>query len=122
MITYRSDLTGVDWEALKHDLIADDFHNGRTTAQLRLSFEPSAVVALGYDGDRCIATGRLLSDGVGNAYVVDVWTHSAYRRHGIGRTIMQMLIAAVPGQHVYLQTDEDAVVLPKARLRRAAQG
>ncbi len=109
MITYRSDLKGVDWEALKQDLIADDFHNGRTTAQLRLSFEHSAVVAMSYDGDRCIATGRVLSDGVGNAYVVDVWTHSAYRRHGIGRSIMQLLIAAVPGQHVYLQTDDDAV-------------
>lgn len=108
MITYRSDLKGVDWEALKQDLIADDFHNGRTTAQLRLSFENSAVVAMGYDGDRCIANGRLLSDGVGNAYVVDVWTQSAYRLQGIGRRIMQMLIAAVPGQHVYLQT-ADAV-------------
>jgi ribosomal protein S18 acetylase RimI-like enzyme len=106
MITYRSDLHGVDWEALKHDLIADDFHNGRTTTQLRLSFENSAVVAMGFDGDRCIANGRLLSDGVGNAYVVDVWTHSAYRRQGIGRKIMGMLTEAVPGQHVYLQTDD----------------
>ena len=106
MITYRSDLKGVDWEALKQDLIADDFHNGRTTAQLRLSFENSAVVAMGYDGNRCIANGRLLSDGVGNAYIVDVWTHSAYRLQGIGRSIIQILIAAVPGQHVYLQTDD----------------
>jgi len=104
MITYRSDLKGVDWEALKQDLIADNFHNGRTTAQLRLSFENSTFVAMGYDGERCIATGRLLSDGVGNTYVVDVWTQSAYRLQGIGRRIMQILINAVPGQHIYLQT------------------
>ena len=104
MITYRSDLKGVDWEALKQDLIADNFHNGRTTAQLRLSFESSMFVAMGYDGRRCIATGRLLSDGVGNAYVVDVWTQSAHRLQGIGRRIMQILIDAVPGQHIYLQT------------------
>ena len=106
MITYRSDLEGVDWEVLKQDLIADGFHNGRTAAQLRLSFEHSAVVAMGYDGNRCIANGRLLSDGVGNAYVIDVWTQSAYRRQGIGRRIMQMLLTAVPGQHVYLQTGD----------------
>jgi ribosomal protein S18 acetylase RimI-like enzyme len=104
VITYRSDLEGVDWEALKRDLIADDFHNGRTAAQLRLSFENSAAVAMGWDGHRCIANGRLLSDGVGNAYVIDIWTHSAYRRRGIGRTIVGMLLAAVPGQHVYFQT------------------
>jgi GNAT superfamily N-acetyltransferase len=96
----------VDWEALKQDLIADDFHNGRTTAQLRLSFENSYAVAMGWDGERCIANGRLLSDGVGNAYVVDVWTQSAYRLQGIGRTIVRMLLDAVPGQHVYLQSDD----------------
>jgi GNAT superfamily N-acetyltransferase len=61
---------------------------------------------MGFDGDRCIANGRLLSDGVGNAYVVDVWTQSAYRLQGTARRIMQMLIHAVPGQHVYLQTDD----------------
>lgn len=106
MITYTSDLERVDWEALKQDLVGDDFHNGRTSAQLRLSFENSQVVAMAFDGDRCIANGRLLSDGVGNAYVVDVWTQSAYRLQGIGRRIMRMLIDAVPGQHVYLQADD----------------
>ena len=106
MITYRQDLDGIDWETLKQDLIADDFHNGRTTAQLRLSFENSTFVAMGHDGDRCIGNGRLLSDGVGNAYVIDVWTQSSYRLQGIARTIMAMLIDAVPGQHLYLQTDD----------------
>lgn len=108
MIVYRSDLKGVDWERLKRDLIADNFHNGRTTTQLRLSFENSATVAMGYDGEHCIANGRLLSDGVGNAYVLDIWTHSAYRHQGIGRKIMQMLLENAPGQHVYLQTDHAA--------------
>ena len=28
MITYRSDLDGVDWDELRRDLIADEFHNG----------------------------------------------------------------------------------------------
>ena len=106
MITYRSDLEVVDWEALRRDLVADDFHNGRTAAQLRLSFENSAFVAMGYDADRCIASGRLLSDLVGNAYVVDIWTQSAYRRQGIARRIMRMLIDYVPGQHIFLQTDD----------------
>lgn len=108
MITFRSDLEGVDWDALRRDLIADEFHNGRTAAQLRLSFENSAAVAMAFDGACCIANGRLLSDGVGNAYMVDIWTHSAYRGQGIGRRIVQMLIDAVPGQHIYLQTDDAA--------------
>jgi hypothetical protein len=44
-------LEGVDWEALKQDLIADGFHNGRTTAQLCLSFSNSAVVAMVLPGE-----------------------------------------------------------------------
>jgi len=105
-ITYRTTLQGVDWEALRNDLIADDFHNGRSTDQLRLSFEQSRHVAMGFHGDRCIANGRMLSDGVGNAYVIDVWTLSAYRNQGVASQIMRLLLEAVPGQHVYLQTDD----------------
>jgi len=105
MIEFRTDLETVDWESLQQDLITDNFHNGRTTTQLRLSFENSTHVAMGFDDDRCIANGRMLSDGVGNAYVIDVWTLSAYRRQGIGHKIMQMLVDAAPGQHIYLQTD-----------------
>jgi ribosomal protein S18 acetylase RimI-like enzyme len=106
VIVYRDDLQGVDWEALKQDLILDDFHNGRTTWQLRLSFENSQHVAMGFDGNRCIANGRMLSDEVGNAFVIDVWTHSEFRNRGIATRIMEMLVDAVPGQHIYLQTDD----------------
>ncbi len=123
MITYRTDLKGVDWEVLKQDLIADDFHNGRTTTQLRgLSFDNSAFVAMGFDGDRCIANGRLLSDGVSNAYVVDVWTQSAYRGQGIGRKIMQMLIDAVPGQHIYVQADDSVGFYEKLGFEEQPKG
>lgn len=107
-IEYRMDVEGVDWESFKNDLIDDDFHNGRTTRQLRLSFENSAHAVMVWDGDRVIGSARLLSDGVCNAYVVDVWTQSGYRLRGIGRTMMRMLIDAVPGQHIYLQADDAA--------------
>src|SRR5258707_3877288 len=35
------------------------------------------------DGDHLVGMARLLSDGVCNAYLVDVWTLSSYRRRGI---------------------------------------
>jgi ribosomal protein S18 acetylase RimI-like enzyme len=49
---------------------------------------------------------RLLSDGVCNAYLLDVWTASAYRRQGIASGMIRQLLERVPGQHVGLQTDE----------------
>ena len=103
---FTSDHSRIDWEALRHDLIADNFHNGRTTRQLRLSFENSRVPVYVIDNGRCVGTARALSDGVCNAYVVDVWTLSEYRHQGIGSEMMNMIIAACPGQHIYLFTDD----------------
>ena len=48
----------------------------------------------------------LAGDGVCNAYVVDVWTYSEYRRRGIASRLMTFLADAVPGQHIGLQTDD----------------
>jgi ribosomal protein S18 acetylase RimI-like enzyme len=105
-ISFDTSTEGVDWEQAKADLAADRFDNGRSADALRRSFESSQHVAFARDGDRVVGMARMLSDGVCNAYVVDVWTHSAYRRRGIGSMLMRMLADAVPGQHIGLQTDD----------------
>jgi predicted GNAT family acetyltransferase len=105
-IRYQLDCEGVDWAAMKAAVAADDFDNGRTPAQLERSFRNSAVVAIAYAGERIIGTARALSDGVCNAYVVDVWTDTEYRRQGVARTMMKLLLEQLPGQHVFLWTDD----------------
>ena len=101
-----SSLEGVDWEQAKADLAADDFDNGRSPEALRRSFEQSEHVVLARDGGRVVGMARLLSDGVCNAYLVDVWTSSSHRRQGIGSAMVSALVDRVPGQHVGLQTDD----------------
>jgi predicted GNAT family acetyltransferase len=108
MVTYTTNLTDIDWEAVRQTLISDDFHNGRTTEQLKLSFENSHLSVIVTKDSDVIGTARMLSDRVGNAYVVDVWTLTAYREQGIATEMMKMLIDAVPGQHIYLQADDAA--------------
>lgn len=109
-IEYRFDLTGVDWHALKQTLAADDFDNGRSVEQYRRSFENSHSICIAYAaGGRIVGNARVLSDGVCNAYLVDVWTHSDFRRRGIARHMVEALLERLPGQHVYLQSDEDTV-------------
>jgi predicted GNAT family acetyltransferase len=100
------DLAGIDWTAAKADLAADDFDNGRSPAALQRSFEQSQYAAIARDGDRVVGMARLLSDGVCNAYLVDVWTLSAYRNRGIASEMVRRLAARVPGQHIGLQTDD----------------
>jgi predicted GNAT family acetyltransferase len=104
-IRYDASTDGIDWERAKADLAADDFDNGRSAEALRRSFECSQHVVFARDDDRVVGMARMLSDGVCNAYVVDVWTHSSYRRQGIGSTMMRMLAEQVPGHHIGLQTE-----------------
>lgn len=105
-IDFRTDCAGVDWTAFKATLADDHFDNGRTPAQLERSFRASAQVVFARRGNAIVGTARALSDGVCNAYVVDLWTHSGVRRRGIGRAMLELLVQSLQGQHVYLFTDD----------------
>ena len=105
-VEYLTSCDGLDWAALKAALGADDFDNGRTPEQYRRSHLNSHAIVVGRVDGQYVANGRILSDGVCNAYLVDLWTASAFRRQGIGRQVVQRLIETVPGQHVGLFTDD----------------
>ena len=104
-IIYRDDLFGVDWRQLKSLLAADRFDNGRTADQLRQSFSNSRHVCIAWEYRRVVATARVLSDGVCNAYLVDLWTWSPLRGRGIASTMIQRLTSRLAGQQLILQTD-----------------
>jgi ribosomal protein S18 acetylase RimI-like enzyme len=98
-------LEGIDWAQAKADLAADGFDNGRSPEALERSFAAAQHVVFARDGDHVVGMARLLSDGVCNAYLVDVWTASSHRRRGVGSAMVRYLLEQVPGQHVGLQTD-----------------
>lgn len=87
---------------MKATLFADAFDNGRSPEELRRSFEQSFATVVVYAQDRIIGTARALSDGICNAYVVDVWTFTPYRRRGIARAMMKTLESRLEGQHIAL--------------------
>ena len=107
-VEYSTSAAGIDWVELKADLAADHFDNGRSPEQMARSFAASHRCVFGRDGQRIVGTGRVISDGVCNAYLVDMWTHSAYRRRGIGRRMLELLCDGLSGQHIYLFTDDAA--------------
>lgn len=112
-VTYKTNLDDVDWAQMKATLHTDAFDNGRSPEQLKKSFENSYATCIAYADNRIIGTARVLSDGICNAYIVDVWTLTAYRRQGIARTMMQILLDKLKGQHVYLFTDDAPEVYRK---------
>jgi GNAT superfamily N-acetyltransferase len=97
----------VDWDALKAGLRADHFDNGRTAAELTESFRRChARVFARTDDEHIVGTARVLADGVCNAYLVDVWMDTPFRRHGIGSEMVKRLLATVPEHHVALVTQD----------------
>ena len=105
-VIYKRDLDGVDWQEMKAILTADDFDNGRTAEQLHISFANSRTTSIATIDGRIVGTARALSDGVCNAYIVDVWTYTPFRHQGIARQMVDDLLSDLPGQHVYLFTDD----------------
>jgi ribosomal protein S18 acetylase RimI-like enzyme len=77
---------------------------------------------IAYAGGRIVGTARVLSDGVCNAYVVDVWTLSQFRRRGIAREMMKRLVEPLRGQHVYLFTDDYVKFYEAIGFRERATG
>jgi len=107
-VNYTITLDNVDWQELVDDLENDNFNNGRTAEELELSFHNSQAVAFAWSASRVIGKARALSDGVCNAYVVDVWTQSDFRRKGIATKLMALIEQELDGQHIYLFTDDAA--------------
>jgi len=105
-VEFSDSTTDVDWAALRAALVADSFDNGRTPEEYRISHERSHAVVVARRDGTFVGNGRILSDGVCNAYIVDIWTATPYRRAGVGGEIVRRLLATVPGQHVGLFTDD----------------
>lgn len=108
-IKYVTKLDEVDWGEITRKIQEDNFDNGRTAEQLRVSFENSYATCIAYDGDQIVGKLRALSDGVCNAYIVDVWTYRPYRNQGIAKKMMETVLGQLKGQHVYLFTDPETV-------------
>ena len=87
-IDFVENALDVDWSALKAELKKDRFDNGRSAKELRESFRNSRHVCLAVLDGRVIGTARMLSDGICNAYLVDVWVSSRHRRRGIASHII----------------------------------
>ena len=51
----------------------------------------SFAVAAAFDGPRLVGMMRALSDGVSDAYILDLIVTKEYRRHGLGKRILDTL-------------------------------
>jgi len=58
------------------------------------------VVAVDISSGKAIGMGRVLSDGVSDAYIQDVVVSKKWRGHGVGRLIIEKLVSYCLSQNV----------------------
>ena len=100
-ITISQDCDTIDWQALA-DLIESAPLVRRDPADLRRAFANSYAVCFAFSGGQLVATARATSDGVYYATVLDVCVHPDHQGRGIGRLVVERLLARLPSYKVFL--------------------
>lgn len=99
--TCHRDRTNIDWnEATK--LIETGFPVTLTADVVRAKFHGSQAVSFVVDGPRLVGLGRAISDGVTSSALYDVVVLPEYQGRGVGRLIMDDLLAQLPKNSVML--------------------
>ncbi|NVB85614.1 MAG: GNAT family N-acetyltransferase [Kofleriaceae bacterium] len=106
MIEYR-DSHDVDLEALRVLRAACAFAD-KDHAFLAQQVTGARWLVHAYDGDRLVGFCRAISDGVSSAYVSSVMVDPAYRRRGIGRELLDRLVAGRDDIKFVLHTRKEA--------------
>jgi len=102
-IEYRTDLPSKEnLYELYNNLLWNDFLK-LSSDQLLKAMENSWYSIYTYSGERLIATGRIVSDGVTNAYLCGLGVESRFRNVGIGTEITKKLIERCIESNLHIQ-------------------
>lgn len=103
MYRFVENLDNVSWEQLC-DLYEKTDLGERKTTELQRAFCQSSHVVVVYQEQKIVGGGRAISDGVYYAGIFDIAVLPEYQGHGLGRKIMERLLAKLEKQFIVLTT------------------
>lgn len=59
---------------------------------LKTAYSNSMFKCIAFDGERIVASGRAVADGVDCSYLCDIVVHPAYQGTGLGKELIQRLV------------------------------
>ena len=101
--SYRlsEDLSTIDWWKLAN-IYADANLFVRKPFDIARAFHGSYAALFAFMGDELVGAARATSDGVFYATVFDVAVTPAHQGQGVGRLLMDGLVARLPFERIYL--------------------
>ena len=121
-LRFQYDCSAIDWETVPQILktVGMSFHDADIH---RRTFSASASVVFVLDDQQLIGFGRAISDGIIQAAVYDVAVLPSYQGHGIGKMMIEKLVASLPGCNfiLYASPGKEAFY-EKLRFRRMKTG
>ena len=100
-ITVKDDCAGVNWQTVAETLksVGMAYH---APEKHRQAFEGSYAKVFLYKADRLVGFGRAISDGAYQAALYDFAVAVEYQGKGLGKIIMESLLAKLPDCNVIL--------------------
>lgn len=95
-LRFQHDCSEIDWETIPTILntVGMSFHDADIH---RRTFLSSAAVVFVFDDQQLVAFGRAISDGFIQAAIYDVAVLPSYQHLGIGKQIVEKIMASLPG-------------------------
>ena len=97
---------GIDWHELEILFKLAEM-GGRTGDKVRRAFENSQVVCFARIGSRLVGASRAITDWEYHAVIYDVIVDPEHQRQGIGRQMIESLIASLPVWRIMLVTEHE---------------
>jgi predicted N-acetyltransferase YhbS len=95
-ISWAESTDSVDWHELSELYRIAPLGN-KSADWLRTAYSNSMFKCLASDGDRIVAAGRAVADGVDCSYLCDIVVHPAYQGSGLGKELIRRLIGLSTG-------------------------
>lgn len=109
-ITYKTTKENIDWQRVAEILDSSGLSH-HTAEKQKIMFMNSYAVVFVYDDERIVGVARALSDGVCQAAVYNIALDKEYQGNGIGREMIERLLAQLEGQNIILYTHPKNIAL-----------
>lgn len=100
-LRFQEDCQNIDFESVR-SLLKSVGMGYYETAMHQRAFNNSVAVVFVFDHEQLIGCGRAIGDGAHSAALYDIALADDYQGHGLGKAVIQRLMARLPDCNVLL--------------------